>query len=239
VKTDITMYGHLMIDRVYDTQTKTSLLGGVANCWRSLSIIDPTISINIHPLSIGESLIYIDKYSNERICNSVMNKYDFDFKHYDSNMYHIAYINDLKDISFLKNLNGIIFADCSSMDFDFNLIKLVDYFFISDDDAKYDVKFYGNLAKKGAILHSPNGSLFSDGKIIEKFTVPKELYLLNVNILGAGDMFAASFIYGIYKQNTVENAIKNAHVLTSNLIKKQNENIIFNSNNPLLKKENK
>ena len=86
-------------------------------------------------------------------------------------------------------------------------------------------------------MHSPNGSLFSDGKTIKKFFVPDELYMPNVNVLGAGDMFAASFIYGIYKQNTTQDAIKNAHILTHSLIKKQNEDNLFNNDKVLIQKE--
>lgn len=223
MKFDITIYGHLFIDRIYEGQYKKNSLGGLANSWKALLQIDSSLSINVHPLSIGESLVYVNKNNNERVFSAVFNKDVLPFKNYSSEIYHIAYLDNLQDTSFLKQLKGLVFADCSSEKFDINLLKYIDYFFISEDDAKHDVSFYGKLTKKGAILHYPSGSLYSNGKKTIEFYVPKNKYFKNVNVLGAGDMFASSVIYGIYKNNSINNAIKNAHILTSKLIKTQNE----------------
>lgn len=225
MKTDLTIYGHLVLDRLYDGYEKKNALGGIANCWRALSIMSPEMSVEVQPLAIGEALIYIDRVHNQRISNAIINKQDVPFEYYDSKMYHIAYLNDLKDLSFLRQLKGTVFADVCSLKFDLGALQFVDYFFISDEDAEHDVTFYGTLARKGAILHSPKGSMFSDGKKIKQFVVPDECYIDNVNVLGAGDMFASSVIYGMYQNKSIDECIENAHFLTSELIKQQNEKI--------------
>lgn len=225
MKSDLTIYGHLVVDRLYDDYKKRNALGGIANCWRALSLLSPEMSIEVQPLAVGEALIYIDRVHNQRISNAIINKQSVPFEYYNSKMYHVAYLNDLKDLKFLRQLKGIVFADVCSSNFDLGALQFVDYFFISDEDAEHDVTFYGTLARKGAILHSSKGSMFSDGKTIKQFSVPDECYINNVNVLGAGDMFASSFIYGMYKNKSIDECIENAHFLTSELIRQQNEKI--------------
>ena len=83
-----------------------------------------------------------------------------------------------------------------------------------------DIKELGSKVRGYVIMHHPNGSVISDGKIVQEYNIPKELYLSDVNVLGAGDYFASGFIHsmnkGIYK---VEESVINAHKLTSILIK--------------------
>ena len=66
--------------------------------------------------------------------------------------------------------------------------------------------------------------MFSDGKKIQQFVVRDEDYIDNVNVLGAGDIFASMFIYGVYKGDSISDSIQNAHILTSEMIR-QNEKI--------------
>jgi sugar/nucleoside kinase (ribokinase family) len=48
----------------------------------------------------------------------------------------------------------------------------------------------------------------------------------NANVLGAGDMFAAGVLYSLYYMNlTEEDAIQNACIFTSNMIRKYNEKV--------------
>lgn len=225
MKKDLTIYGNLTIDRIYSNFGQQNQLGGIANCWRAISKIDSNISVNVHPLLIGEALIYIDKANNERISSSIVNKVTYPFKHYNSKIYHIAYIDQIADLSFIKSLDGIICADVCSSNFDNKIIKYIDYFFISDEDLKEDIKFYGSLAKVGAIVHYPNGSIFSDGKVINQFYIDKKDYIENINVLGAGDIFASAFISQIYKKENLENSIKKAHILTSKILRGINEKI--------------
>ena len=224
MKTDLTIYGHLVVDRIFDENRKKSTLGGIANCWKALSFVCPQMSIDVQPLAIGEALIYIDRSNNTRTSNAIINKQSVSFEYYDSKMYHIAYLNNLDDLNFLRQLKGVVFADVCSSKFDIGALQFVDYFLISDEDAEHDVTFYGTLTRKGAILHSPKGSLFSDGKKIQQFVVRDEDYIDNVNVLGAGDIFASMFIYGVYKGDSISDSIQNAHILTSEVIR-QNEKI--------------
>ena len=72
-----------------------------------------------------------------------------------------------------------------------NILKDIDYLFISDEDIFTDIKELGKLTKGWVILHHKTGSICTDG---DKLFETKVSVIENVNVLGAGDMFAASFI---------------------------------------------
>jgi sugar/nucleoside kinase (ribokinase family) len=69
-------------------------------------------------------------------------------------------------------------------------------------------------------MHHPKGSVFSDGNSIEKYDLPHELYLSDVNVLGAGDYFASGFIDSMSNGFSVKESVINAHKVASTLIKK-------------------
>lgn len=222
---DIALYGHLFLDRIIDGMYQKKTLGGIANCWKTFTQINPSLNVEIKPLAKGEALIYIDRDTNERISNSVMVKEQFDYTPVESKFYHIAYLNDLPDTKFIKDLKGIVTADVCSSKFDFDLLQYVDYLFISDEDAIADITFYSSLTRRGTILHSPKGSVYSDGKIIYEHPIADELYIPNTNVLGAGDMFASCFISQLYQRKSIKDCIDYAHTMTSELIRINNEKI--------------
>ena len=72
-----------------------------------------------------------------------------------------------------------------------NILRDIDYLFISDEDIFTNIKELGKLTKGWVILHHKAGSVCTDG---DKLFETKVSVIENVNVLGAGDMFAASFI---------------------------------------------
>ena len=51
------------------------------------------------------------------------------------------------------------------------------------------------------------------------------MFISESNVLGAGDMFASSFLYGIHLGLPIDQTQKYAHETTSKLIKNANEKI--------------
>ena len=68
-------------------------------------------------------------------------------------------------------------------------------------------------------MHHPHGSSISDGISIEEFMLPDELYLSDVNVLGAGDYFASGFINSMINGSDIKTSVINAHRTTTNLLK--------------------
>ena len=133
--------------------------------------------------------------------------------------------NSLKDLS----ENSIISIDlCSSNYGDktrekiLSMLPYVDYVFASSEEGRclvdkekdYDTALA--IAKKArgwAVIHSPNGSFISDGlhKHTKGYKVKNKIQK-PVNVLGAGDNFAAAFITKkIQDKNTVEESVRFAH----------------------------
>ena len=98
-------------------------------------------------------------------------------------------------------------------------LKYIDFLFISDEDLFMDIQKLGTLTKGWVIVHSPTSSVFSDGKSIYKYTIPKELILNNINVLGAGDYFAAGFINSTLQKMSIKDSIVESHKLTTGLLK--------------------
>ena len=63
---DVTLYGHLTVDRVLTGFEMDNTLGSMANVWKQLITINPILKINLQPTVIGEALIYVDKDKSER-----------------------------------------------------------------------------------------------------------------------------------------------------------------------------
>tara|TARA_R100000808_G_C2103741_1_gene120016 strand:- start:350 stop:964 length:615 start_codon:yes stop_codon:yes gene_type:complete len=156
-----------------------------------------------------------------------------------SKWHHFLYIDKL------KNLNATHFKEISeessiSVDFCLNqhseknkkrifeILKYVDYVFISDAEAESLMnskdKDYNSLelAKKTkgiVVLHTPRGSIVSDG---EKITRIKTNYIsdMPLDVLGAGDIFAAFFINKMIENSStnVLQSIKMSHDYITGLL---------------------
>ena len=224
---DITLYGHLTVDTIFDGNSQKRTLGAMANMWRTFSQIkENSLKVALSPTAFGEALIYIDRENSSRTSNANLNMRMQDAKLRESRISHILYINELPELEFLSKLSGIVSADtCVGKDVDLGLLKYLDYLFISDDDASRIDQIIRQM-KGITILHSPTGSIIFDrqNKVFE-YQIPKQYMVNNVNVLGAGDMFASYFLYAILRQQDLQSAIEFAHIHTSQLIAFKNEKI--------------
>ena len=68
---DITLYGHLTVDKIFDGFVEKQTLGAMANMWRTWKLIAPDLNVGLVPTSVGEALIYVDRESCTRYSNFV------------------------------------------------------------------------------------------------------------------------------------------------------------------------
>jgi len=221
---DITLYGHLTVDRVFTGFEMDNTLGSMANVWKQLITINSSLKINLQPTVIGEALIYVDKNRAERFSAVNLNMKTKEPVIQDSRWNHVLYINNLPNTDFLKSLKlGITSADiCRGEKLkDLSILKNIDILFLSDEDNFYDMDELRSYVKKYIILHSKNGSnIYSkSGSILNT----KVEVIENVNVLGCGDMLAANFINYYLQTNDVETSIKNSHIELTKYLRSSNE----------------
>ena len=223
---DITLYGHMTVDRIFDGFEERQTLGAMANMWRTFKQIAPELDIGLCPTSIGEAIVYVDRESSTRYSNFVPDLKTNTPLIQKSKISHAMYINKLLDVSWLKDLTGIVSADvCAGKRVDSNLLQYLDYFFIADEDAFADITTMASLTKGYVILHTSKSSVVSNGKTEYTYTLDDSLYVPKSNVLGAGDMFASSFLYALNKNMSIEQIQKYAHETTSRLITSANEKV--------------
>jgi hypothetical protein len=222
---DISLYGHLTKDIIFEDFKKRESIGSIANVWDALVQIDPTLKINIQPTSIGQSLIYIDKSTSTRVSKPQLNLKTNPPNIIDSKWNHVMYVNNLPNTSFIRNIKtGIISYDISiGNPIELELLKFVDYLFISDEDLFIDFKSLCELTKGWVVLHHKTGSVASNKK--EKIIInTKEIE--NVNVLGSGDIFISSFMFNMLKNNKIKKSLHLAHEYIYNiLLKRKNEKV--------------
>ena len=223
---DITLYGHLTVDRIFDGFEERQTLGAMANMWRTFKQIAPDLDVGLVPTSIGEAMVYIDRQSCTRYSNFVPDLKTNSPIIKETKISHAMYINKLLDTSWLKDLTGIISADvCAGPKVDTSLLQYIDYFFIADEDAYADLSTMCKDTKGYVILHTNKSSIVSDGTAEHSFTIDEDLFVQKSNVLGAGDMFASSFLYGVNQNMPIDQAQIYAHATASELIKSENEKI--------------
>ena len=219
----VNLIGHLLVDRIYSQESVTETLGGIANVWSSLLRLNNNINVNVSPCSIGEALIVVNKNINRRVGKAILNHNIVKPTISTSDWYHIAYLNQIDNLSFLDSIHNIVSADITKEkpELCYNHLNKIDYLFISKEDLFEDIKIIGKKVNRWVIAHDPFGSIYSDGSTVHEHILPDENYLNNVNILGAGDSFAACFINEHITNSDmgIHNLIKNAHLNTTNLIK--------------------
>lgn len=221
---DVTLYGHLTIDRVLTGFELDNTLGSMANVWKELITRNSSLKINLQPTVIGEALIYVDKEKSER-CSAVnLNMKTNEPTIQDSRWNHVLYINKLPNTDFLKSLKwGITSADICRGDKlkDLSILKNIDILFLSDEDNFYDMEELKTYVKKYIILHSKNGSdiYYKSGGVIST----KVEVIENVNVLGCGDMLAANFINNYLQSGDVKTSIENSHSTLTKYLRSCNE----------------
>ena len=218
---NVTLYGHLTVDRILVDFKETPSLGGIANVWSGLVSQGQGLNVSIQPLSIGHALVLVDKENNYRVGRCSFNVKENPASPTDSDWHHISYINQLNDTSFISELDGIVSADITKENPErcIDQLKYLDYLFIAKEDLFMDIKDIGALVKGHVIMHPPHGSSISDGKTVEDYILPEELFLSDVNVLGAGDYFASGFIKSMITGNDLKKSVINSHHIATNLLK--------------------
>lgn len=212
---DFALYGHLVFDTIVSNKIEFNT-GGIANVWRSLKTINPNYTIHIAPTNIGYSTIQIDTVKCTRESDSDLNSISIYPETRVSRISHIAYINEIKDLSFIQNLRGIVCADvCSGSRIDSDVLEYIDYLFVSEED----LNLINNFKKiKGRIVvHSPQRSYYLNGYEY------KGTLLSNLNVLGAGDFFAAYYMHCLLNNETINHCLALAHKKTTNYLRVKNE----------------
>ena len=217
----VTLYGHLTVDRILVDFKETPSLGGIANVWSGLVSQGQGLNVSIQPLSIGHALVLVDKENNYRVGRCSFNVKENPASPTDSDWHHISYINQLSDTSFVSQLNGIVSADITKENPErcVDQLKHLDYLFIAKEDLFMDIKELGSLVRGHVIMHHPHGSVISDGNTVEEYVLPEELYLSDVNVLGAGDYFASGFIKSMISGSDIKTSVVNSHHIATNLLK--------------------
>ena len=214
---DIGLYGHITLDRIIDGFRETHRLGGIANSWEALTHLAPNKTVQIAPTSIGEALILVNKKMSRRTSRANMNIEVADCVPIRAAWHHVMYLNSIHDLSFLKDVIGIVSADITTGPVNnLDWLGYVDYLFISDEDLFMDLEELANLTKGWVILHDPTGSVCSNGD--EKHDIFGVVDLVeDINVLGAGDIFASAFIAGDSSADIVSR-IENSHIETTKLL---------------------
>ena len=220
------LYGHLFVDRIISNFKEKTTLGGIANVWSGLKQLNQNLTIGLKPTAIGEAIILVDKENNQRVSKGIHNLKTCLPTVEKADWNHIAYINQIEDLSFINKIDkGIISADLTKEKPEnvLDYLKIIDYLFISKEDLFMDVEDLGKKVKGWLIIHDPQGSVYTDGKKIFDYKLPDDLFLTNVNVLGAGDFFASGFINERLTGSDEQTSIKKAHENTTKLL---NRNLI-------------
>ena len=207
---DIIIYGNLVLDIIFDKDNDDSLIkkniGGIINTWNHfIQINNLQFKIDVIPLYYGEAFILINKKKSERYSSANLNLKPYTIKYDNTKWSHLMYLNylnlNVEELIEFRKYSKVISADlCIGNHVNIELLPYIDFLFISEDEYYYCKDNYRNNIGKYIILHSPTNSKFIS-KEKEIIISEKELKdngineLHNINVLGAGDFFAASFIY--------------------------------------------
>ena len=194
----------------------------IGNVWRYLNYINPKLKINLQPTDFGEALILINEDTAERASTTNMSLYNRKPKIQKSKWNHIAYLNQIQDLSFISKINtGVISADiCRGNHLqDIDVLKEINYLFLADEDIFMDIADIVNLVKDGLILHHSGGSSCFI-KNMSSFNTEVDV-LENINVLGCGDMFVSFFINGYLDSNNFKQSIQNSHNSVTDYLKRE------------------
>ena len=219
---DLSVYGHLTVDRIFEDFQEHRTLGAIGNFWEACLLTNHNLFINIQPTSIGEAIIYVNKESCTRQGRGVLNLKTRSINNTESSKWnHIMYLNKIEDPSFISKLGGIISADLTSGNMNnLQFLGNIDYLFVSDEDMFMDLQELATMVKGWVILHSPHGSFCHNGE--ESFKTTTEV-VDNLNVLGAGDFFAASFISHMLRTNEkIKECVSFAHKNTTKILLRRN-----------------
>ena len=217
---DLAVYGHITVDRIIRNFKEEISLGAIANFWNALNVINTNVKYKLAPCAIGEAVVLVNETSSQRFGRGNLNLKTTKPSVVNAHWHHILYLNKLKDTSFMKSLNGKVSADLTAGDMNImNEIKYVDYLFISEEDLFMDVKELAKLTRGYVILHYPSGSMCTNGEEQYAFTTEVKD---NINVLGAGDAFAACFISNMLNTDNIEKSLEKSHEQTLKVLTYEN-----------------
>lgn len=219
---DINLIGHLTVDYVYSDNFRYNTLGGIANVWEGLIKLNDSLAIELCPIYIGKAIIYTDISSCRRYSKAVLNSKKMHFSFSSATINHVSYINFLSDFSFLENISGLVSADiCAGAKVNLDILKYIDILFIADEDAMSLPEII-EYTKGIVVLHHPDGStVYYKNNKKDQYSLPNTLKIQNLNVLGAGDLFAAAFLNCVLKNglNNISKHLENIHYDTYLLLK--------------------
>lgn len=218
---DVAIYGHLVFDEVHNKKFFTNI-GGIANVWNAFKSIDPTITTYVCPVHFGKSKITINE--NVKHNDSNLNLIDTNVVVRQATISHVAYVNELNNTEFIQSIHGIKTADlCTTGKQDkilsIDLASQFDIIFVAFDQKHLVPESYENKL----VVHGPTETVvYHNQKELAKFSNVHQ-FLSDINVLGAGDYFAACYIYGTLYNRTDEECAEMAQILTTKFLKDRHE----------------
>lgn len=221
---DISLYGHLTLDTIVDGENVYKKLGAMANMWRTFARFGQDIKLGVYPTSFAEAMIYIDRNTCKRYSTGMIIQKNREAKILESNISHVLYLNELPGAEYISQFTGTVSADlCTGKKINDKLLKYVDYLFVSKEDLK-NPKTISKKLRGYMIAHDPYGSdIYFDDILLSSYKMPENEFVESANVLGAGDIFASCFLYGMH--HNMSSTIEWAHKTTSNIIREQNEEV--------------
>jgi hypothetical protein len=217
---DVALYGHLTFDQIF-AGSPTFEVGGIANVWRSLMSIDPKLQVKVHPLMIGTSHIAIQGNQKQNLSN--LNQVPVKPLITEAKLSHIAYINELPDPEIVFQIQGFLTGDICTIDvgqgtpLKKEVAERFDLIFVSKEDLALIPDHYS----KRLVVHAPTEtSVYDCGRQIACCSNPEE-YLEDINVLGAGDYFAAAYIYRWIQGNNDQDCAQSAQRKTTQFLKER------------------
>jgi hypothetical protein len=221
---DFALYGHLTFDEVYHDGYLSTNIGGIANVWRALKEIDKRLNIYTCPLHIGESKIVIENDKKDNYSN--LNRFElFLGEAVEAKLSHVAYVNELDSPGLVRALKGVKTADvCTTKENEGTPLALeianeFDFLFVAEDQIHLIPKEFN----RRLVVHGPKETtVFKAGEQIAHYSNASQ-YLTGVNVLGAGDYFAACYMYGIIHGRNDDHCAEMSQRLTTKYLKDRNE----------------
>ena len=182
------------------------------------SVVNEIATAIANLVDAEEAIVLINKKNAQRVGRGNLNLSTTTPTIYNSMWHHIMYLNRL-NTNFIDDIKtGIISADLT--DGEINVedhLDKIDYLFLSDENLFMDIDELGKLVKGWVILHYPSGSYTTNGK--QSYTHENKV-VKNINVLGAGDTFAAVFITSMLNAspNNIDKILENTHKKTSELL---------------------
>lgn len=221
---DFALYGHLTFDEIYHDGYHSTNIGGIANVWRSLKSIDKRLNIYTCPLHFGESKIVIENEKKDNYSN--LNQFKISgFDAVEAKLSHVAYVNELDSPSIVRALKGVKTADvCTTKENEGKPLSLeianeFDFIFVAEDQKDLVPKEY----ERRLVVHGPcQTTVYKHGVQITHFE-NFDQYLTGANVLGAGDHFAACYMYGIIHGRDDKHCAEMSQRLTTKFLRDRHE----------------